>query len=148
MDIIKNYKDLLIDIDVQQCIVWDIESEIKNLQRLAMRGPTDIKGVDYSREPGGSTMSISLDRLLDRLERIQERYEIQKIILTDKKRTRNKILMQMSNVSGIDLRVKFMRDIECKSLNDISIELDFTYQYIKEVSARNKPTYNVLTNAK
>lgn len=144
MSCIDNYKDLCVDIEVQQCIINDIESELTILQRLMMNGPRDITGIDYSREPGGKAIHISMDKILDRMNRIEKRLEAEKEILEKKLNTKNEINEKMKALIGLDAKVVFMRDIEKKDLKEIAETLGYSYQYIKEVSAKNKPTTNIL----
>jgi Mg2+ and Co2+ transporter CorA len=141
---IDNYKDLCTDIEVQQCIINDIENELTILQKLMMNGPRDITGIDYSREPGGQAIHISMDRIIDRINRIERRLEVEKEILEKKLNTKEEINEMMRTLIGLDAKVVFMRDIEKKDLKEIAETLGYSYQYIKEVSAKNKPTINLL----
>ncbi|WP_129600450.1 hypothetical protein [Anaerophilus nitritogenes] len=144
MSCIDNYKDLCIDIETQQCIVEDIEKELKQLGKL-IHGPKDITGIDYSRGPSGSTIQIPLDRIIDRAQRITKRLNVEQEILQSKIETKKKIEEKLKELKGLDAKVVHMRDIQGKELKDIAEVLGYSYQYVKEISARNKPTFNILT---
>ena len=48
---------------------------------------------------------------------------------------------KIKKLEGIDYKVVYLRDIEGKSLVEIADELGYSYDYIKEISARNKKTH-------
>lgn len=138
MNYINNYKDLCTDIEMQECIVEDIERELLQLRKILMSGPRDISGIDYSREPGGHTVHISMDRILDRIGRIEQRLEIEKEILTQKKETKASIDEKLQQLTGLDAKVVRMREIEDMSLKEIAEKLGYSEIWIKKVSSRNK----------
>lgn len=138
LNYIDNYKDLCVDIDVQQCIIEDIENELIQLQKLLLKGSKEITGIDYSREPGGQAIHISMDRILDRISRIGKRLEVEKKILESKFETRKKIDEVLKGLTGLDVKVVYMRDIEGKKLQDIADALGYEIGYIKNISYRNK----------
>ncbi|TCO79118.1 RNA polymerase sigma factor sigma-70 region 4 domain-containing protein [Marinisporobacter balticus] len=137
MNCIDNYKDLCADIDVHKCIIEDIENELIQLQKLLLRGPKEITGIDYSREPGsGQVIHISMDRILDRMNRIGVRLEVEKKILESKFETRKKIDEVLKGLTGLDAKVAYMRDIQERSLQEISDELGYSYNWISKISSR------------
>lgn len=148
MNYFDNYNDLCTDIDVQQYLVDSIEKELLQLKKLLATGPRDITGIDYSRESGGQAIYISMDRLLDRIHRIEERLIVEKNILEQKEKTKKNIEEIIFGMEGLNAKVVRMRDIEGKDLKKISESLGYSYQYIKEVSARNKPTFTIHTREK
>ncbi|WP_110939832.1 sigma factor-like helix-turn-helix DNA-binding protein [Geosporobacter subterraneus] len=138
MNCIENYKDLCTDIEVQQCIVDDIEKELKQLEQLMLNGPKDITGIDYSREPGGQAIYISMDRILDRIQRIERRLKVEREILEQKKQIKVSIDEKIQQLSGLDAKVVRMRDIDKLTLREIADILGYSEIWIKKVSSRNK----------
>lgn len=138
MDCIDNYKDLCTDIEVQECIVEDIENELTLLKKLMMNGPKDITGIDYSRGPGGQAICISMDRILDRMNRIEKRLDVEKEILNKKIATKYKIDGKIKELTGIDAKVIYLRDIEGKTLQEIADIIGYSKRHIERISSRNK----------
>ena len=54
------------------------------------------------------------------------------------KLAREQIEKTIENMSGIDRKVVYLRDIKGMKLEEIADELHFSIVYIKKVSARNK----------
>jgi hypothetical protein len=134
---IDNYKDLCTDIDVQQCIISDIENELIQLQKLLLKGPQDITGIDYSRGPGsGQVIHISMDRIIDRIDRIERRLAVEKGILDQKKKTKKKIDEKLKGLTGLEYKVRYMKDIGGKTLKEIAKELGYSYDWIREVNSK------------
>ena len=138
LNFINNYKDICLDIEIQEVIIQDIEKEILLLKKLAIQGPKDITGINYSSQPRGSAIYISLDRILDRIERVEKRLEISKEILFQKIETKNKIDLKIKELNGLDAKVVYMRDIARMSLKEMADKLGYSEIWIKKKVAETR----------
>lgn len=134
---IESYKNLCIDIEVQELMIEAIEREIKLLEK-ALKGPQDISGIDYSKQPGATMVPIGLDRIIERIQRRQFDMQLQQNILDVHIKAKQKIQSKLENLEGLDQQVVRLRDLEGKTLNEIAKQLGYSLDRIKQVSARNK----------
>lgn len=142
MDTIKSYKDLCEEIEIWKERIKAYEAEIKALKKLAkVYGPSDITGIDYSQPYVDSTKQIGLEEFLIRLRKLENHIYIHEEAIKNMEKCRKKIEERIKKLEGIDQKVVYMRDLEGKTLKEIADELGYSYQYIKEVSAKNKITY-------
>lgn len=142
MDTIKSYKDLCEEIEIWKWRVEAYKAEIKALKKLAkVYGPSDVKGIDYSQPKVQNTNQIGFEEFLERLYKLEHHIYIHEEAIKNMEKCRKNMEERIKKLEGIDQKVVYMRDIEGKKLMDIAEELGYSYQYIKEVSARNKTTY-------
>lgn len=142
MEIIKSYKDLCEEIEIWKWRVEAYKAEIKALKKLAkVYGPSDVKGIDYSQPKVQNTNQIGFEEFLERLYKLEHHIYIHEEAIKNMEKCRKNMEERIKKLEGIDQKVVYMRDIEGKKLMDIAEELGYSYQYIKEVSARNKNTY-------
>ncbi len=142
MDVVKSYKDLCTEIEIWKERVKAYKAEIKALKKLAkVYGPSDVKGIDYSQLKVQNTHQIGFEEFLERLYKLEYQIYIHEEAIESMEKHRRNIEERIKKLKGIDYKVVYLRDIEGKSLIEIADELGYSYQYIKEVSARNKTTY-------
>lgn len=134
---IKNYKDLCLEIDIQKIRVREIENEIRQLKKL-LEGPKELTGIDYSKQPGGQIIHVPLDRVFDRVVRLEEKLDVEKEILREKIRAKKEIDERLLKLKGLDYKVVYLRDIKGMKLEDIAEELGYSKRHIERISARNK----------
>lgn len=139
MDTIKSYKDLCKEIEIWESRIESYQAQIKALNKLAkMSGPTEVRGIDYTQPNVQGSGQISFEDYLIRSRRLKNHIFLHEEALKTMKESRNKIKNRLKGLEGLDKKVCYKRDIEDKSLVDIAKELGYSYDYIKEVSARNK----------
>lgn len=142
MDTIKSYKDLCREIEIWKTRVEAYKAEIKALKKLAkVYGPGDVKGIDYSQPKVQNTNQIGFEEFIIRLQKLENHIYIHEEAIGNMIKAKEKIEEHLENLEGIDQKVVYMRDIEGKKLMDIAEQLGYSYDYIKEISARNKKTH-------
>lgn len=142
METIKSYKDLCTEIEIWKERVKAYEAEIKALKKLAKAyGPSEVKGIDYTQPRVDKTNQIGFEEFIERLQKLESHIFIHLEAIANMEKSREKMEEKIKQLEGIDQQVVFMRDIKGKSLVEIADELGYSYQYIKEISARNKTTY-------
>ncbi len=142
MDVVKSYKDLCEEIEIWKWRVEAYKAEIKALKKLAkVYGPSDVKGIDYSQPKVQNTNQIGFEEFLERLYKLEHHIYIHEEAIKNMEKCRKNMEERIKRLEGIDQKVVYMRDIEGKSLKEIAEELGYSYDYIKEISARNKRTH-------
>ena len=142
MEIIKSYKDLCEEIEIWKERLKTYEIQLKAIVKLAkLDGPSDITAIDYSKPYVNGTRQIGFEEALEMLHKIESHIYLHKEAIESMEKHKKRIEERLKKLEGIDYKVVYMRDIEGKSLVEIAENLGYSYQYIKEVSARNKITY-------
>lgn len=135
---IDSYKDLCTEIEIAKSRIEGLEEQKKILLKLMENNkPKDIAPIDYSGMPHGSKNFMSFDRIWDSLQHIENMLYIETEILQGMEKTKGKIEGKLSDLQGLQYKVAFMHKLGGKSLQDIAEELGYSYQYIKEVNAKN-----------
>lgn len=142
MDIIKSYKDLCNEIEAWKYRVEAYKAEIKALKKMAkIYGPGEVRGVDYSQPSVQESGQLAFEEYLIRLQKLESHIYLHEEAIKKMIESKENIEKCIEKLEGLDKKVVYMRDLENKSLVDISNELGYSYDYIKEISARNKRTY-------
>lgn len=142
MDTIKSYKDLCSEIEIWKERLKTYEIQIEAIKKLAkLDGPKDITGIDYTQPYVDGTSQIGFEEALEMLGKIESHIYLHQQAITNMEKSKKKIEESIKGLEGLDQKVVYMRDIKGMTLADIAEELGYSYQYIKEVSARNKTTY-------
>lgn len=142
MDVVKSYKDLCEEIEIWKERLKTYEIQLKTIIKLAkLDGPSDITAIDYSKPYVDGTKQIGFEEALQMLHKIENHIYLHKQAIENMERYKKRIKERIKNLEGIDYKVVYMRDIEGKSLKEIAEALGYSYDYIKEISARNKRTH-------
>lgn len=138
MNIIQSYKDLCEEIEAWELRVRTYQEQIKTVRRLGkLDGPSDISGIDYSRDPVQSTSQIGFAEAIISLQKLQSHLELHTEALEKLYEKKDKLEEHIAGLEGLDQKVVYMRDIQGKSLLEIANELGYSYDYIRKISARN-----------
>jgi len=125
-----------IDIHNTRLETYNIEKEY--LLKMMMGGPGDIKPIDYEGLPHGQGAStVTLDRQWDAMQKLIHMIELEEWAIESLEKQLENMKTSIDNLKGIDLKVKFLRDIEGMSLQGIADKLKYEVGYIKNVSCRN-----------
>ncbi len=117
MLLISTYQDLLREIEIYENRLDDLYREDYALRRI-----------EYNR--------IDLDVYVERKHKLNNEAAIIQAILDDKRETQRQILEKLKQLEGLEYKIAYKRFIEGKTLNEIAGELGYSYQYMKEVSAK------------
>jgi len=148
-EIIKSYQELCDEIEIWKSRVRAYQAEIRALNQLAsIYGPSDISGIDYSKPRVKKTSNIGFEEYLLRLYQIEAHIKVYEATIEMMKQSKEDIEKKIEAMSGVDKKVVYLRDIKGMTLKDIADQLGYSHQYIKEISARNKPTEYIPTKPK
>lgn len=150
MDTIKSYRDLCEEIEIWKERVKAYELQKKAIRKLAkLDGPSDISGIDYSQPYVSGTSQIGFEEALLMLGQIDNHIYLHQETIERLEMSKEKMRGRIKKLEGLDKKVVYMRDIEEKSLKEISDELGYSYDYVREISSKNKrPTFNPQTKEK
>lgn len=129
MILISTYQDLLREIEIYEKMLESYEREQYAIHRLLK-----VPEIDYC-------------RYLELQLALNNKTAIVQSILDDKKETQKEIFEKLNKLEGLEYKIAYKRFIEGKRLYEIADELDYSYDYIKEISSRIyqshfKPTDN------
>lgn len=136
MDYIESYKDIKEGIEIHKIIIDSMENEIEVIKKMMYSGaPTDIAAIQYSGMPSGNFSPIPLDRLEERLNRLENRLNVEKATLDELVKKKNKIDDCINKFQGLKYKVAYRRFIQGKQLKIIADELGYSIDRIKQISA-------------
>lgn len=138
MDWERSYFDLCKEIEILKIRLNSLADEMKFMHRQMSNGPRTKLTASYSGMPGAGMDATPLDRQWATLQRVQDAIDNATDILALKLETKNRMESRMQEFEGLEYRVAFKRDIEGKSLKVIHMELNMSYDYIRELSAKIK----------
>ena len=132
------YNELITEIDVLETRINDLRTERRFLlQSMHANAPKGMGAVDYSRDRVQSNfVPFQLDRIVERMNKIDETIEQLGDQLKAKKETRSKLDGILAQMDGLDYKVAFMRDKLNMRLHEIADKLGYSYDHIKRVSSR------------
>lgn len=130
------YHDLCLEIEAYEYRCEQLEREITQIFNLMNRGPKTKLVATWSDMPTAGSDETPFDRLYERFITVEQRLNAERDILTDKKMVLRDIEDKMSQFETLDYKVAYMRDIEGKDLLSISVKLNYSYDWIRKVSAR------------
>lgn len=139
LDTIKSYRDLCEEIEIweERLKAYEVQKEaVKKLAKLD--GPQPITGIDYSQPNVQNTSQIDFFTAIETINKINNHIHLHQETIKRLNESKAKIEKHINNLEGLDKKVAYMRDIQGKSLVEIADELGYSYDWIKEVSAKHK----------
>lgn len=88
--------------------------------------------------PDKGAVASSLDRDYEKLQVLEANLVIEKDIIKTLEDEYESMLEDISKLKNIDLKVKYMRDINGFTLQEVAEFLNYNLVYIRQVSQRNK----------
>ncbi|WP_209121527.1 hypothetical protein [Alkalihalobacillus sp. BA299] len=136
----ESYSELCDEIKALEVRVEELERERKLLnKRMYDNAPSANLTIDYSKERvAGGQVPMSLDVVIERLNKLDDRIDQLHSFLDIKRDARNRIDKIIKSSEDIDQKVVVMRDIKKLPLKVIARELGYSYQHIRRISCRNK----------
>lgn len=141
---ISLFQELSDEITILKIRIKDLEIEHKRLRKMMWANfPKGISAVDYSAERVTSNSSpYPLDEILRRMEEISIKIQPLYDMVEGKEKTIKEMRQAIDEMDGLERKVAFMHMVEGIPLNDIAIELNYSYQYIKELNSKaNKSVF-------
>ena len=131
---IQNYKDLLTQIEIHENIIENAEKN-KEYYIKQLHEPKDIKAICYDGMPHGNYSEISLDRIVEYINKYDSMVEIETNILQQLEKAKDEIDKKINSLTGLYFKVAYMKEIEGKTLQEIADKLGYSIDRIKQVSA-------------
>lgn len=126
------YVDLLKEINILEMRLRDLNTDLNSAERAYQKNLVKLTA-SYSGMPSGSGTNI---QAMDYAEILQEEIIAIERTLERKHETKREMEKEMGGMHSLERRVAYMRDVERKSLAAISIELGYSYDWIKKVSSK------------
>lgn len=85
---------------------------------------------------GKLSSTVPLDNMASRVDRLTEKLEKLEEQLKFKEAAEFRLKEQLARYEGLEYKVLYRRYVEGKSLKDIAEELNYSYDYIREIAVR------------
>jgi archaellum component FlaC len=140
IDFNSTYNDLVTEIEILETRIKDMERE-RNflLKNMYANAPKFAGVVDYSKDRvSGGQLPLSLDKIVERLNKIDDNLTLLTEQLRGKKDAKQKIEKMLGELEGLDYKVAYMRDVLNMTLHEIADKLGYSHDHIRRVSSRVK----------
>lgn len=139
----STYQNIKIEIDMYKKRKESLEREELYLQKA--HSPKELTGVDYSDDfISGSPLDTAY--IMNRLAEIRAEITWLEKIINEKENIKKEIENFLGRLEGLDYKVCYYREIRGMGLKGIAEKLGYSQAYIKEISSRNKITYQKPTD--
>lgn len=128
----NTFKELCREIEIAEIRIEGLEGQKKEIMKL-LGAPQEMKGMEYSDMPTGSHDYTSLDRLIPTLYKVDNMLLLEEKLLKGMIATKVKINGKLKGLEGIEYRVIYKREIECKSICRIAEELNYSERQITRI---------------
>jgi len=136
MESIRLFKDLVTEIDNLKVLKNELIQQKKRL-RIELQEPREIKAYDITKNISAPRPPRELAIVLSEFMEVDRRLKYVCDMLKYRKKAREKVEKNLKKLEGIDYQVVYLRDIENWKLGEIAMELNFSEDWIKKISARN-----------
>lgn len=146
------YSELVAEIDMLEARIHDLMTERKFLLKsMHASAPKGMGAVDYSKDRVQSNfVPFTLDRIVDRMNKIDHAIEQLGEQLKAKRETLDKLDGILAQLDGLEYKVAFMRDKLNMRLHEIADKLGYSYAHIKRISSgiRKMPHLHKMKSAR
>lgn len=135
----KPYWELCEDIDIWTYRYESYKAQYSAIKKMGrLDGPKDVVGIDYS-QPKVTSSGNQMDILesLEILRKLESHLYLHSEAIEKMREEKENMERKLKDFVGLEYRIIYMRDIEGKKLKDISKELNYSYDYVREISSRN-----------
>lgn len=124
--------DLCTEIEIAETRIEGIIGQRKALMKL-LGAPQELKAMQYSDMPKGSHNYMSIDRLGDSINRLDNMLFIEENLLKGMLATKAKINDKLKGLEGIQYKVMYKREIENKTIIRIAEELNYSTRQVDRI---------------
>lgn len=140
------YHDVCQEIELLALRAIDLERDIERKRMELMRGGVRVKLVaSYSGMPASNYVSRPFDGVWEEMRQLEMQLSQVLDVLSLKRECKKRMESVMKQCDSLEYKVAYLRDVERKPLYEIADQLGYTYNWIREISARAKrvkPTKN------
>jgi hypothetical protein len=128
VDVFQTYSNLCKEIDLLEIEKDNLENEWKVYHKLMFDNPRG--GFN------GGLVALPLENVAERLDKIRVKHDMVEELLNIKKRFKTQAEVILGQFDGLEYKVAYKRFVECKKLEDIADEMQYSLDWIKKVSSR------------
>lgn len=128
---IKSYKDLITEIDLCNMRIEALEAEREIYKKsIYNNAPKEMSGQVYSDMPCGSKNYMSLDRIVEAINRIDNALYIERERIKILQELEKESSGKLKNFRGLEYKIMYYKEIENMSIQEIADTLGYSYQTI------------------
>lgn len=128
---VRKYSELLIEIDLNKLRIKDYETRVEMINKLMIKPPSELKSIDYSGMPKGSTNYTTLDRYADSRKSLLDMLDFEYTMESQLEDTRVKMVNNLKKMKSIKYKIAYDKLILNLSYREIAERLNVTEQYVK-----------------
>jgi predicted transcriptional regulator len=137
MEVVRCYMDLCKEIEKYEDRLESLIGQKESMMERWMKPLSDLSGVDYTRpKVQGGKQRMDMEEELVHLAEAEEGIEKYQALLRKLKECRDRIKESIDGTTDIAYKIAFKKLVEDKSLLVISEELNYSYNYIRNISSK------------
>jgi hypothetical protein len=133
-----SYYNLCNEISILEIRVDDLKESAKRVERKMCPPPAMRLVANYDGMPHSQMAPIQFEKLYQELQGMHEELTDIYDVLDLKYNYKRLMESRMSQLDGIEYKVAYERDVNRKSLAEISTEFNLSYDWIRKISSRVK----------
>ena len=126
------FSDLCTEIEIAEIRIEGYKGQRKSIVKL-LGAPNELKAMEYSDMPTGNMNAMSIDRLIDNLQRIDNMLFIEEGLLKGMIATKTSINAKLKGLEGTEYLIVYKREIENKSYERIGQEMNYSSMQIRRI---------------
>lgn len=137
MEVVRCYMDLCKEIEKYEDRLEALIGQKESMMERWMKPLSDLSGVDYTRpKVQGGKQRMDMEEELVHLAEAEDGIEKYQALLRKLKECRDRIKESIDATTDIAYKIAFKKMVEDKSLLVISEELNYSYNYIRNISSK------------
>lgn len=126
------FTDLCTEIEIAETKIEGYKLQKKSIMKL-LGAPNELQAMQYSDMPTAGINAMSIDRLIDTLQRIDNMLFIEEGLLKGMNATKTSINAKLKGLEGIPYKVMYKRHIENKTIIRIAQELNYSTRQVDRI---------------
>ena len=137
MEVVRCYMDLCREIEKYEERLRTLINQKELAVKRWLEPLSDISGIDYTRpRVQGGRKRIDMEEELGHLAAAEEGIEKYETLLKKLRNSRDRMRACIDETTDIAYKIAFKKMVEGKSLLVISEELNYSYNYIRNISSK------------
>lgn len=137
MEVVRCYMDLCREIERYEERLESLMARKESMVERWLQPLSDVSGIDYARpKVQGGKKRIDMEEELVHLASTEEGIEKYKTLLKKLRESRDRMKVCIDGTTDIVYKIAFKKMVEGKSLLVISEELNYSYNYIRNISSK------------
>ena len=130
---IHEYMEAKKSLEFYSLRLYDIKREIDTLAEMMYNPPSDLKGVDYAKQPGGNITIIPFAIIWDRIKKLKRQEQLILTTIEEKRKRLEKMETLLEEAKGKNYKILYWRLIEGWTQEAIAEEVGMSDRQVRRI---------------